>query len=63
MFWQVISLQCKGGEGQTSNTAMGLAARASSLPATATNRSFMMNQVSTAKAPLITGFLAYLSTR
>ena len=63
MFWQVISLHSRGGEGQTSNTAIGLAARASSLPTAATSRFFMMAQVSMAKAPVTTGFRAYLSTR
>ena len=62
-FSQVISDHNSGGDGQTSKTAIGRSASASSLPATATSRSFIVPQVSTANAPVTTGLRVWRRTR
>ena len=62
-FSQVISDHRSGGEGQTSKTAIGRSARASSLPATTTSRSFITSQVSTANAPVTTGLRVWSRVR
>ncbi len=55
-FWQVRSDHSSGGDGQTSNTAIGRAASASSPPATSASISFITHQVSVRKAPVTIGF-------
>ena len=54
-FWHVRSLQSSGGDGQTSNTAIGRAASAASPPAVADSISFMIHHVSVRNAPVTIG--------
>src|ERR1043165_1945017 len=55
--------QFSGGEGQTSNTALGLDFSASNPPASAATRSSMVRNVATLNAPVTTGLSEYESTR
>ncbi len=62
-FWHVRSLQSSGGDGQTSNTAIGFAARAASPPAAAESICFITHHVSVRKAPVTIGLRMKLSAR
>src|SRR5690349_3790168 len=54
--------QFKGGDGQTANTAPGLARTASGPPASADSSSSMIPKVDTPNAPVTTGLSEYQST-